>query len=414
MYYVYSLLCNFFVLSVVWLYYRDFFVEKKGCRVIKILLGLIRVIVTFAVSEIVHIPIITFVVNIGCLLLITYTYEAPIVRKIFGSCVVGLIGALCDYLSYLFFTAFLDYDNAYNVGYIFTIILFWLTERILANILKKNRDGFLGFKGTGILMVVPISTMIVLVVLTYTGLSGKYVSIIVLALLVICLMTFYIYHFMLENIQDDIDKKILKQQVEGYQREMKRVEESELRLEGLRHDLRHHIIELKDKAENGKTEELLKYLNEMENDIPGSAKYSRSGKYEIDSLVNYILGEAESQLKDLNVNIKLPEDLDINIYKLNVVLGNILENAVRGAKNSDEKKLDLYMDVRQGALYIEVANSYSGELSAKNGELISTQKGKEKHGLGLKNVRRIIQDQDGEMTIAAENNIFDVKILMYL
>ena len=172
MYYVYSLLCNFFILSVVWLYYRDFFTEKKDCQKIKILLGLIRVIATFAASEFLHIPIITFVVNFGCLLLITYTYEAPIIRKIFGSCIVGLIGALCDYLSYLFFTTFLDYENAYNVGYVFTILLFWLTERIIANILKKNREGFLGFRGTGILMVVPISTMIVLIVLTYTGLSG--------------------------------------------------------------------------------------------------------------------------------------------------------------------------------------------------------------------------------------------------
>jgi len=412
--YVFMLLCNFFILSIDWLYYRDFFVEKKDQKILKILFGIIRIIATFTVSEFFHIPFLTFTVNIGCLFLMTITYEASIPQRIFGCCAVGILGAICDFLSFLIFFGHSDSESAHHAGYVFNIILFWISERIIANVLKKNKNGLLGAGKTGLMMVVPISTMIVLYTLTYSGLRGDYVLIIVLALLVICLMTFYIYHFMLENIRDDMESKILRQQVEGYQREMKRLEESELRIEGLRHDLRHHLIEIKEKAQKGETEALLAYLSEMEKDIPQAAKYSKSGKYEIDSLVNYMLGEAESQLKNVDVSIKIPEDIDINIYKLNVVLGIILENAIRGAINSERKELRLLMDVRHGALYIEVSNSYSGEVNEINGNLISTKESKERHGLGIRNVRRIVQDQQGEMVIKSDNNTFDVKILMYL
>ena len=72
------------------------------------------------------------------------------------------------------------------------------------------------------------------------------------------------------------------------------------------------------------------------------------------------------------------------------------------------------MDGRHGALYIEVSNSYDGELNEINGKLISTKESKEGHGLGIRNVKRMVQDQQGEMVIKSDNNTFDVKILLYL
>lgn len=47
--------------------------------------------------------------------------------------------------------------------------------------------------------------------------------------------------------------------------------------------------------------------------------------------------------------------------------------------------------------------------------MISTKKNAtEAHGIGLSNVRRVIEKYDGEMMIDTEDNLFNVHIIVYI
>ena len=63
-------------------------------------------------------------------------------------------------------------------------------------------------------------------------------------------------------------------------------------------------------------------------------------------------------------------------------------------------------------IYIE--NSYSGEIAKAETKFKTSQKDFAIHGIGLENVKKIVERNGGEMKIDYRNNRFKVKVLLYL
>lgn len=72
------------------------------------------------------------------------------------------------------------------------------------------------------------------------------------------------------------------------------------------------------------------------------------------------------------------------------------------------------MNYDRGRIFIEVENPYDGREKAKDAWMISDKKYPEEHGFGLKNVEKIVDKYNGVMDIHTDNNVFKVKILVYL
>lgn len=111
----------------------------------------------------------------------------------------------------------------------------------------------------------------------------------------------------------------------------------------------------------------------MEKQIVNEDEYICSGISEVDS--KYIklliaLCKAKS-LDDVRAKVALPEELDIHGFTLNVILGNLLDNAIYAAK---QLKKYLYYTGKQGILYIQVENSYSGVLRMEKQTIINQRK----------------------------------------
>lgn len=45
---------------------------------------------------------------------------------------------------------------------------------------------------------------------------------------------------------------------------------------------------------------------------------------------------------------------------------------------------------------------------------LTTKKEVEKHGIGLQNVKKVVNNYHGSMEIKDENSVFDVKIMLYI
>ena len=112
---------------------------------------------------------------------------------------------------------------------------------------------------------------------------------------------------------------------------------------------------------------------------------------------------------------RIPENLDINSFDLVVVIGNLLDNAIESLSKQKKGSFQIEISYRQGTLLINAKNTYEGEIIRKGETLISTKKNAtEAHGIGLSNVRRVIEKYDGEMMIDTEDNLFNVHIIMYI
>ena len=61
-----------------------------------------------------------------------------------------------------------------------------------------------------------------------------------------------------------------------------------------------------------------------------------------------------------------------------------------------------------------VSNSIHEEQQGKDKVLLSTKPFKEQHGIGLKNVKKIVEKYDGTMNVSTQEDIFCVNLILYM
>ena len=70
------------------------------------------------------------------------------------------------------------------------------------------------------------------------------------------------------------------------------------------------------------------------------------------------------------------------------------------------------MRQKQGILYIQVENSYSGVLRMEKNKLLSTKENVDRHGIGLGNVEKIVKEKEVDININWDEEIFCVKVML--
>lgn len=414
-YYLILCLCNLFIYLVICQFLNDAFgVDERKPRILRWSIGFIWYCGTIIISETFHIPILNFLINTALIFLITIGYKGKILKKIVITFMVSILSSACDIAAYFIMSSAIQKDYIFSVSYIFTVILFWVLERMISRFLVKDRFIPLKINESIVLFIIPLCSLVLLYCVTISGIGTEYLYLIGICVLIICFIIFYIYHFFLNHIDDRYKNKILSECLNGYINELELMKKSELKVEGMRHDLKNHLIELKSLAGNGDPKEVIKYVDSMFEDLPSGKKHSRTGSYELDSLINYLVEEEGKDLLDVNVKVTVPESIEINKYKLNIILGNLLQNAIEAAKASKNKYLSLNVRYDRNILIIEIENSYSNDIVFQKEDLISTKKDKDQHGIGLRNVKRIVKEQNGVIDIKTENERFIVKVMLFL
>lgn len=127
-------------------------------------------------------------------------------------------------------------------------------------------------------------------------------------------------------------------------------------------------------------------------------------------IVSIILNEYIQSAKDadtvLALDVQVPQELPITAADLYILLGNTLDNALDacGALEKETRKISLQLRLHNGMLFYRITNPYlESHLHRKRNQF---------HGYGLKNVRECVKRHDGSMETSAENNIFEVSILI--
>lgn len=206
---------------------------------------------------------------------------------------------------------------------------------------------------------------------------------------------------------------MFEQMVNVYAYQLELAQESQDRIAALRHDMKHHMMELALMIKEEENPDAVRYLKEMNRFMLNPREYAATGNKELDGVLNYLLRDAKETLEHVNIDIRVPEKSCWKDFTLCVILGNLLDNAIREAKKSEEKYLEVHIRSRKGILLMDIENSYSGEIQEENHRFQTTQNNAAFHGIGLENVKRIVWENRGEMDIHYENNRFHVKVLLY-
>lgn len=245
------------------------------------------------------------------------------------------------------------------------------------------------------------------------------IAIVSIGLLILNFLMLYLYNLLIHSISQKYEMEMLKTQVQVYANQLKVILQGEERIKALRHDMKHHLNELMLLANKYDVPEIQGYIDQMGKFIQNPNEMIASGNLEIDSVLNYMLQRAREALKTVIVKVMLPEEIK-HSFDINVLLGNLLENAIEAAQQTDKKYLSVNITLKRGVLKMVIENSFNvsniiyEEQQGKGKVLLTTKPFKEQHGIGLKNVKKIVEKYNGTMKVSPQEDIFCVNLILYM
>lgn len=232
-------------------------------------------------------------------------------------------------------------------------------------------------------------------------------------ILILNFFLFYLYNKIYELGKEKYEKQFLEEEVQMYARRFETMQQSRDKLRALRHDLLHHLQMLQHFALTGNTEQLVDYIGRMNEQIEIATRGVNTGNDAVDAILDFMIEKAKREGTAITVKSSIPKEEFISIYDINILLSNLLDNAIEGVKGCSDKEIHLNIKTEQGLLCICVENQYDGILYQEENRYL-TRKNEDGHGIGLQNVSDIVDKYHGIMKIETENHIFKVNLILYL
>lgn len=402
------MIANLFRMYIVYRFVGIFFAEKKSPKLLFLVYGVYYVINTafYLGLHLAWVNIINAFVGVAFIVSL-YTRS---VRKIIGvASSIYILNMICDIIATVPFREYVDAAGTSNqILFVFCDFLYLICELVAERILK-TRD-----EGQHIpLVLVPLISVVLLMYMIYSGqVMGVPIVVVSIGLLLINFLVIYLYNELLSSLKKIHENTLLNEKIEMYHHQIQIISQNEKRVSALRHDLKNHFSEIQIMAGKGKYSEIQSYIGNMLLYIGDSEEIVKTGNVEMDSLLNYLLQKAREQLHEVDVKVNVPEDI-MNLFDINVVVGNLLDNAIEAAGATDEKVLKGFITLEQGIFKLQFTNSYKKERQQQGDKQPIGKKKRHHSSIGLKNVQEIVDKYNGIMEIT-EGKYFDIRVLLYV
>lgn len=304
------------------------------------------------------------------------------------------------------------------MGYVLSKIVFFLIVR-LVNLKKDYNNDYLLENSTLIsIIVIPILSSVI-VILYYLSRNPSNVAIIDVIFYGVVFVINYINVIQYENVQKmlKLQKKneLLVEQKKSYLFQYEQNQKNMDSIMRIKHNIKNDYIRQKIMLDNKDYDGLMELYRQKVNNVESVVQESNTGNNVFDSVINYKLSEIKKDDVKYDVNISIPQVLNVEDEDIILILGNLLDNVGEAFEKCEgiEKhgKLNILYD--KGMLYIETGNSFSKKLNKdREGKIRSTKKDSDWHGIGLRAIEEIVKKYNGDMIITDENNYFTVKIIM--
>lgn len=408
-----------------------FFIRLYGTRIryLHILFQfIILMIITQVLSNLFEIQTICYITVLSLIQVIFY--KSQLSKSIFISFLLNYFTAFINYSVLYILSIFMNIDIQDMLGDIFilrlgvlvltklllflAIILFlWIYKRLINEININWRICSI--------MIIALHMIIVavgdIIVNTELGMEYKIELITVFFSLIAFFMIMLITIYKTDRFEMLKNENIILDRLLNEQRQyIINVEKLYEEARSIRHDTRKYFVVFKGLLDNGQYDEAEKYAKLFMED-----RLSPVNIYNINnSILETILNERASECKENNIifEVKIRNSVD-EIFgesdrklDLAIVILNLLDNAIEKEKSYgyEERKIEMQIFVLGQMCHIFIKNYIDKSVLKSNLLLSTTKKNKNKHGMGIKSVRLILEKYQGNMTIKEEENSFIVHV----
>lgn len=306
--------------------------------------------------------------------------------------------------------------NSVRVIAIFTSkVLFFQATRIILRI-KANVK--LSIQDIFPLVIVPVISIYTISILTHTAIAHPDVqqSIFYAVCLIITLnlLTYYLFIRLSRNSQLKHDYELLNLQYDCAKQNAKDIQNMYENIRSIRHDMKNHLLCIVNLLQNhpDNSQQAQDYIQKLLNQQEISQrKVIFSGNDSLDAILN--TKQITAHQYGINFDIVIADSLQfMSADDICVLFGNLLDNAISAAGQTDTKQINLNIQPQDTYVSIVLANSVKENILTSNPTLKTTKQKKDGHGYGIKNVRNVVQKYYGLIRFYEDNGMFINDILL--
>ena len=283
---------------------------------------------------------------------------------------------------------------------IFVYIGFIKFKKMLDNLFELQKRSFF-------IVITPLISLFIIYNMASTMQITIWLIVDIIGICIINVIMFYTFEYINTIEAKKREDELIKQQNIYYNRQFELMRESNEKLHALRHDLKNHMMYIQSRTENDGN--ITDYKDKLDSML-GKNEYAKSGNLLIDSILNFKINEAVEKGFACKLKLIVPDVINIKETDLVILFGNMIDNSIEHCLES-EKEIKLAVKYEYGILYIDSSNA-SQKITIVNGKIITSKSDKDNHGMGLKNIARVVEKYNGEFLIENENERFRISIML--
>lgn len=330
-------------------------------------------------------------------------------------CTSNVLHLLVDFLSKLVIA---DYR------WLFTLILMAIIDFVFVTGLyfsskSINKQELIYYKKD--IFIIITSFFVSLLILTFFNilllmlnqLFMKELLVIILSVVTVLIMDIIVLQLLLRTarhnhkLKENEIKLIGKSLKNQYAKNIKEQDEIFRRM---RHDFKHHLCVIDTLLDNNKTDEAKKYIKDYIGSVSANIYVDTGNEY-----LNAILNSKITYAKRNGINITsviAGEIKGINNIDLCNLMGNLIDNAIEGCADTQEKSIVVKVLAEETFIRISVSNTISSSVLKDNSDLNTSKSDAKNHGFGTKSIKNIASKYNGYADYFEEDNKFFANITL--
>ncbi len=338
-----------------------------------------------------------------------------------------LLVSISSFLEHIIIFVISSYSSLYIAEYksetillvveiIISKVLYFIIVMILLGFTQKDESII---KIPTAFYIFPLITLISVICFWYVSLNQhlEFRNQIILGIVSVLLLlaTLFVFFSFQANAHRENKLLLLQQEQDKIKTDITYYEILEKQNNNLRayaHDAKNHLSTIKNLNDNPEVE---MYISKMIERLAEYGKVCHSGNHTLDVVIDKYVTECELNNIAFEFDIKNNNLSQIEPYDLVAILGNLLDNALEAAEQSQDKMVSIETDFRNNFSVIIVSNSCDKNPQFSNSELpITTKSNKRLHGFGLKSVRKTIKKYNGDIAFEyiSKEKVFIVTIML--
>ena len=370
----------------------------------------------------------TFIINIPATIILFFiifyfAFNCDLKLSIFNSLLLVAIMNISEYIVLFLVSSLLNLELNHYENNLITFaeeafaskILYFGLLAIISSFSKKSNKKE-GLNSSVFLTILPTTILFVTVVFRFqsiyfkaTTLSNILFLFSEILMFATTIVVFTVHEKAIENQKKIHDMEMVEQKQAINLEYLDILERKDEETRIFVHDIRNNLINISNLTNEQNVKKYIQEIYDKSNEI--SVKAITKNR-----LLDVIINKYYLLCKDKNIKfniLSLNENLSfISDYDISAILDNLLRNAIESAEKENNPYISLSLESDNVFHKIIVKNSCSEKPVEDKNNLVTTKSNKNIHGYGMKSVLKALNNYNGELEWAHDNNEFKIIILI--